>query len=86
MTQVHDLAHQKARLARALESARLDKGRPSWEPSRNEMMEMRRFSRGGTSARDAYKGMNPPCTLDRFKTIAKRLGIKFGRMRLTRCF
>ena len=77
--QCHDLAHPNARRARAIASIELKVGRPRWEPSRDEMLMMRKLSRSNLGLMEAYKKMQPPCCIDTFRKKALDLGIRYAR-------
>ena len=55
----------------------LAKKQPRWEPSREELLEMRRLSRSGATITEAYDAIKPPLARTTFMLKAKAFGIRY---------
>jgi hypothetical protein len=83
MTQ-HDLAHPVSRLARVLSEIQGTNGRRRWEPSRQQLMAMRRMTRVGATVHEAWQAINPPVGKEQFRMTARRFAIYFEHGRGSR--
>ncbi len=83
MTQVRTLVTHEMRMARALESVRTA-ANTRWDPSREELLEMRHLSRTNATNEQAYEAIKPTCTYATFLRHAKQHGIYFEAGNRTR--